>query len=154
MATIVEGIFQGELPWLLIISGGMIALAIELLGIGSLPVAIGLYLPLSLSTPIMAGGVLAWLVTNASAQGVRKLKQEHGVLFGSGLVAGDGLMGVLIAFIIAGFPGYRQFYDAHVGGMVSGLSGDLLSLAAFAGLMAMFWIVIQRQSSSGRGASQ
>jgi len=65
MATVVQGVMNFDLPWEPILVGGVIALAIELLGIQSLPVAIGLYLPLSLSTPLMLGGVVALLVKKA-----------------------------------------------------------------------------------------
>ncbi|MFH2054369.1 MAG: oligopeptide transporter, OPT family, partial [bacterium] len=146
MATIVEGMFQGQLPWILIISGGMIALSIELLGIGSLPVAIGLYLPLSLSTPIMAGGFLAWLVARFTGKDRVKMRQEHGILFGSGLVAGDALLGVIIAFIIMSSKSYKTFYDSYPEGMISGLGGELIALGAFGLTMLLFWLMIRRQS--------
>lgn len=146
MATIVEGMFQGQLPWILIISGGMIALSIELLGIGSLPVAIGLYLPLSLSTPIMAGGLLAWLVSRFTGKDRVKTAQEHGILFGSGLVAGDAFFGVVIAFIIMGSKSYKAFYDSYPNGMLAGLPGQLVAIGAFALTMLLFWMVIRRQS--------
>jgi putative OPT family oligopeptide transporter len=146
MATIVEGMFQGQLPWILIISGGVIALSIELLGIGSLPVAIGLYLPLSLSTPIMAGGFLAWLVARVTNKDRVKLRQEHGILFGSGLVAGDALLGVLIAFIIMSSSSYKTFYDSYPEGMLHGLGGEILALGVFGLTMLIFWLVIRRQS--------
>lgn len=148
MATIVEGMFQGQLPWLLIISGGFIALAIELLGIGSLPVAIGLYLPLSLSTPIMAGGLLAWIVGRIGGSDKAKLRQEHGILFGSGLVAGDALFGVIIAFVIMFSGGYKHFYDSFPDGMLSGTGGQLLSLGVFALTMLLYWVTIRRQSKT------
>ncbi|MCK4857390.1 MAG: oligopeptide transporter, OPT family, partial [candidate division Zixibacteria bacterium] len=150
MATLIEGIFQGQLPWILIISGGMIALSIELLGIGSLPVAIGLYLPLSLSTPIMAGGFLCWLVGKVMGRkdARAKIRQEHGILFGSGLVAGDALLGVIIAFIIMGSTGYKAFYDSLPDGRLDGTPGMLLSLAMFALTMAIYWFVVKRQSRS------
>lgn len=146
MATIVEGMFQGELPWLLIIAGGFIALSVELLGIGSLPVAIGLYLPLSLSTPIMAGGLLAWLVGKVGNPEKVKLRKEHGVLFGSGLVAGDALLGVATAFVIMFSPVYKAFYDKYPDGIVSGLGGSVLSLGVFALTILIYWVVIRKQS--------
>jgi len=66
MATVVQGVMSFDLPWLPIIVGGVLALVIELLGVPSLPVAIGLYLPLSLSTPIMVGGLVALLIKKTS----------------------------------------------------------------------------------------
>ncbi|MFP4499007.1 MAG: OPT family oligopeptide transporter, partial [Vulcanimicrobiota bacterium] len=61
MAILIRGIMEGNLPWILILTGGFIALCVELLGAPSLPFAVGLYLPLELSTPIMVGGLLSWL---------------------------------------------------------------------------------------------
>ncbi len=90
MSLVVKGVMEGTMPWYLVGTGVFIALSIELLGIHSLPVAVGLYLPLELSTPIFLGGILA------SFGG----KRENGILYASGLVAGDALVGILIALLI------------------------------------------------------
>lgn len=140
MATIVEATFGSGLPWAPIISGGMIALGIELLGIRSLPFAIGMYLPLSLSTPIFAGGILHWLIKR-SKDDMSTIGKRHqkGILFSSGLVAGDALIGVMVAALVAGVGSYREYFEAH-GGHDTSLSGEYgvwLSLALFAG-MAVF----------------
>ena len=103
MKLLVQGVVDQELPWVLILVGAASALIVELLGLPSLPFAVGLYLPLSLSTPIMAGGLLRWLVGKA-----RKSQSEThspGVLAASGLVAGHGLMGVTFVGIAA-FAGW------------------------------------------------
>jgi len=139
MATLVQGVMNANLPWLPIIVGGMIALAVELLGVSSLPFAIGLYLPLSLSTPIMAGGLVSFLIDKFSKDDSRKAKNENGILFSSGLVAGDALVAVLVAFMIGTWKTYEHFYDAHEGmaGTVSGAFGPWLSLICFAGLAGL-----------------
>lgn len=82
MELVVRGVFEGDLPWVLIGAGGMLALAFELLGIASLPVAVGLYLPLELSLPIFLGSLLAWGPS------------ERRVLYASGVIAGDALVGL------------------------------------------------------------
>ena len=122
-----------------IIVGGMIALAVELLGISSLPFAIGLYLPLSLSTPLMAGGLMSMIVKKVSKKDDQKKNNEQGVLFGSGLVAGDALIGVAVAALIGSWAGYREFYENHDGMMVTltGAFGPWLSLILFFGLAAV-----------------
>lgn len=148
MATIVEGLFNGQLPWILIISGGFVAFAVELLGISSLPFAIGLYLPLSLSTPLMAGGILAWLVDKFSRKDAVKEIQEHGILFGSGLVAGDALLGLAVAFVIMGSESFKAFQDRFEGGMLEGTLGNLVSIAAFALTMLIYWLVINRRKKA------
>ncbi|MFQ5606900.1 MAG: OPT family oligopeptide transporter [Candidatus Zixiibacteriota bacterium] len=137
MATIVEATFGSGLPWAPIIAGGMIAIAIELLGVRSLPFAIGMYLPLSLSTPIFAGSILHWLI-HRSKDDRTKISRRHqrGVLFSSGLVAGDALIGVIIAGLVAGLGSFRSYYEAH-GSMENSLSGHWglwLSLAMLGGL--------------------
>ncbi|MEA3307829.1 MAG: oligopeptide transporter, OPT family [Elusimicrobiota bacterium] len=110
MAMVVKGVMSNTLPWTLIIFGMMIAAVVELMGIGSLPFAIGLYLPVSLSTPIMVGGLVSLFVSkmsvnkNQTTEEKHKAKQEtmdRGILVASGLVAGDALMGILIAILAA-----------------------------------------------------
>jgi uncharacterized oligopeptide transporter (OPT) family protein len=97
MAMIINGIFGGNLPWILIIFGVLIGIVVELLGISSLPFAIGLYLPFSLSAPIMMGGLVAGLIALSTKD--KEHENEKGVLFSSGLVAGDALMGIIIAML-------------------------------------------------------
>jgi len=139
MATVVQGIMNADLPWAPIIVGGMIALAVELLGVQSLPFAIGLYLPLSLSTPIMCGGLIALLVKKYSRQSDYGNRNIRGILFSSGLVAGDALIGVMVAFMIGSWGAYAVFYDGHEGMMntLTGSYGPWLALAVFAGLIAI-----------------
>jgi putative OPT family oligopeptide transporter len=139
MSVIVQGVMTGNLPWIPIIVGCMLAAAIELVGISSLPFAIGLYLPLDLSTPIMTGGLIALVVRKISKEEVAKKREERGILFGSGLVAGDALLGVIIAFIIAFFPYYRVFYEAHEELSLTAGYGPWVSLVAFAGISFMLY---------------
>ncbi len=141
MATVVQGVMNANLPWVPIIVGVMIALGVELLGVQSLPFAIGLYLPISLSTPIMAGGVIAYLVRKLSSQEKAGERNMRGVLFASGLVAGDALVGVLVAFLIGSWAAYAGYYDRHEGMMnsVSGSFGPWLALILFAGLAAVLF---------------
>ncbi len=144
MATVVQGVMNANIPWAPILVGGMIALAVELLGIQSLPFAIGLYLPLSLSTPLMAGGILAYLIKKSTRKKViSHSRYQMGILFGSGLVAGDALIGVGTAGLIVGSLNYREFFDSHEGMMstLSGGFGPYLSLIAFVGLGIMFYFV-------------
>ncbi len=96
MSLLIRGIMEGSLPWTLILAGGFIAICVELLGAPALPFAVGLYLPLELSTPIMVGGLLAWIVTKKYKGKEMKVRNENGVLTSSGLIAGDALMGILV----------------------------------------------------------
>jgi len=140
MATIVQGVMNQNLPWAPILVGAMIAIAVELLGISSLPFAIGLYLPLSLSAPIMTGGIVALIIRKMSHKDENKAKNERGILFASGLVAGDALIGVAVAFMML-WPRYAGFYDAHEGmwNTLTGSVGPWLSLAMFALVALVLW---------------
>lgn len=106
MHTLTKGVFEGSLPWSLVLIGGGIAIVIELLHIPALPFAIGLYLPLELNTPIFIGGLLAWGVTKILPAKEHKEANERGLLVASGLVAGDALTGVGLAALLA--------YDKHL----------------------------------------
>ena len=94
MKLVVEGVMEGNLPWNLILVGVAIAVAVELMGIESLPFAVGMYLPIHLSMGIMIGGIIRRIVEK-----VRKSGVERGILFTSGMIAGEGLVGILLAFM-------------------------------------------------------
>ena len=139
MATIVQGVMTGGIPWLYIIVGIMLACAIELVGISSLPFAIGLYLPLELSTPIMAGGLIALLVGKVAKKQDLWKRQERGILFSSGLVAGDALVGVGIAFLVAFWAKYNAFNRVHGETPLAGSIAPWLALFAFAVIGFFLW---------------
>ena len=100
MKMLVEGIMNAELPWGLILTGVFIAVAVEILKIPVMPFAVGMYLPFSLSAGIMAGGAVRFIVERI--KGTDKEKKERtdrGVLFTSGLIAGEGIIGILLAVL-------------------------------------------------------
>ncbi|MDE6761913.1 MAG: oligopeptide transporter, OPT family [Lachnospiraceae bacterium] len=99
MRMIVEGVMEGNLPWALVFIGVFIAIVIEILGISVLPVAIGLYLPLELSATIMIGGLIRWFTDKKAHSEVKNKDADTGVLFCSGLIAGEGLVGILLAVL-------------------------------------------------------
>ncbi len=104
MALVVDGILTQKLPWGLILIGAFLAVAIELLGVPSLPVAVGVYLPISTSATMMAGGVLRWLVDRRLSAHEREgpgADSGPGVLFSSGLIAGGAITGVVLAALQA-----------------------------------------------------
>ena len=88
---------DGNLPWTLIFIGVFIAIVIELLGISALPVAIGLYLPLELSAPIVLGGLIKFIVEKV--YGKQNDESGKGILFCSGLIAGEGILGIVLAIL-------------------------------------------------------
>ncbi len=99
MRMLVDGVLDGNLPWTLIIIGGAMAMIVELVGLPSLPFAVGFYLPMALSMPIMAGGLVRGVVER---QVRRKTGDDDpGILTASGLVAGNGLMGIALVIVTA-----------------------------------------------------
>jgi len=99
MATLVTGVMAGHLPWALMLLGAALALAAEAAGVVTLAFAIGLYLPVTTSAPLIFGGVLRALVGRA---GDSEHSTDGATLFASGLIAGDALMGVAIAGLVVG----------------------------------------------------
>lgn len=95
MKMIVEGVMDGNLPWALVFIGIFAAVVVEILGIPVLPVAIGLYLPLELSSTIMIGGIIRHFADKKN----KESEAGAGVLFCSGMIAGEGLVGILLAIL-------------------------------------------------------
>ena len=97
MKLLVEGIMDANLPWALILIGVFVAVVVEILQVPVMPFAVGMYLPFSLSAGIMAGGVVRFIVEKIKGRG------DRGVLFTSGLIAGEGIMGIILAvFAVVG----------------------------------------------------
>jgi hypothetical protein len=105
MALITDGILNQKLPWTLVLLGVFIAVVLELCGVPSLPFAVGVYLPLSSSTPIFAGGLIRYLSDRwARGSGGRprsasEAEMSPGVLLATGFIAGGAIAGVLVAFL-------------------------------------------------------
>lgn len=104
MKLVIEGVMNGNLPWALIFTGIGIGIVVELLGIQILPFAVGLYLPIHLSTPIMIGGIIRGILDSKKAK--NKLSEKaadekinSGVLYSSGLIAGEGIIGIVLAIL-------------------------------------------------------
>jgi putative OPT family oligopeptide transporter len=129
MKTVIEGVLQAKIPWGFVIAGAGLGAFVELLRLPSLPFAVGLYLPVSTMTPIFAGGCIRRFIEKRYAHDQAQLSQrrERGILFGSGLIAGEGLLGVGIALyaFFLGKPG-------GVGHILPGTLGNIFSLAIFA----------------------
>ena len=100
MKLVVEGVMGGTLPWSLLLCGVGIALCIEVIGIPVLPFAVGLYLPIYLSAPIFLGGLIRWFVEKKKAKASEQEQKEtveKGILYCSGLIAGEGVIGMILA---------------------------------------------------------
>lgn len=122
MKMIIEGVMDGNLPWALVFIGVFVAIVIEILGIPVLPVAIGLYLPLELSTPIMIGGIIRWFIDKKADEKEKNNEANSGVLFSSGLIAGEGLLGIVLAILaVFGLDKYIDFSGFFDLGLIGGL---------------------------------
>ncbi|MFW6140570.1 MAG: OPT family oligopeptide transporter [Acidobacteriota bacterium] len=137
MKTVIEGVLGGDLPWGLVLIGGSFAVVAELLRIPSLPLAVGIYLPLSTMTPIYVGGMLRQLVERKAGKNEegRKKRSEKGILLSSGFIAGEGIAGVLIAlyaFVVKAKP-------EGIGIQYPGETGQFVALAVFIGLAAYLY---------------
>jgi len=97
MAIVIDGILNRRLPWDLVLIGALIAVVLELVGVSSLPFAVGVYLPLETSVTIFVGGMLRWFLDKAFSRPAASSDMSPGVLMSSGYIAGGSLAGVLIA---------------------------------------------------------
>ena len=122
MKMIIEGVMEGNLPWALVFIGVFIAIVVEILGISVLPVAIGLYLPLELSSTIMIGGVIRWFVDKKKADKEENKDANSGILFCSGMIAGEGLVGIILAILaVVNVAGKIDLSGSFTTGIVGGV---------------------------------
>ncbi len=131
MKTLVEGVMTQNIPWVLIGVGALLGVAVELLGVSALPFAIGIYLPPPLTLPLMVGGFIGWRAGAGETGG-------RGVLYASGLVAGDALAGIVWALAV-GIPGLYEWHSGLAEGSWLGRYADAGSLLIFGWLAATLW---------------
>lgn len=141
-----------NLPWTLVFAGVFMAVVVEILGIPVLPFAVGLYLPIHLSTPIMAGGLIRLYFDKKKManEEERKHKVENGILYSSGLIAGEGLVGILLAvFAIWTIKGVSV--GDRLAGLLGGFSiGNWGGLAFFAVLLASLVFFINKKNKDAK----
>ena len=149
MSYIIKGILNHQLPWTLVILGGAVAVVLEMCGVASLAFAVGVYLPLSSSTPIFIGGAVRWLVDRhlkhrfesanlTDAELVAETDKSPGVLVASGYIAGGAIAGIGIAFMAGALTGFNQKITDVMTASNPAFDGpwsDALSLIPFAALM-------------------
>ncbi|MBD3402748.1 oligopeptide transporter, OPT family [candidate division GN15 bacterium] len=129
MKTIVEGVLSSGIPWGLVLIGVALGIVIEILALPSLPFAVGLYLPVSTMMPIFVGGLIRRFIEGRYRNDEEQLedRRKNGILFSSGLIGGEGLLGVGIAI-------WAFFVDkpTGIGINIADPFNSLISLAAFA----------------------
>ena len=138
MKMVIEGVMNANLPWVLVFIGVFFAIIIKILRIPVLPVAIGLYLPIHLSVPLMIGGFVKLFVQKRkfNTEKEREMAISNGVLYSSGMIAGEGIVGILLAvFAIIKVSGGKTLGEAiDISGSFS--LGNIGSLIFFAALIA------------------
>lgn len=157
MSYIIKGVLDQKLPWGLVLLGVMIAIVLEMSGIPSLAFAVGVYLPLSSSSPIFIGGMVRWLVDRSMRKRLRhrNLTEDQlvaegdkspGVLMASGYIAGGAIAGIVIAFM-AGLPaldpvdkGIKNWSKTN-NPFYEGAYADLLTLIPFLLLTFLLYAV-------------
>ena len=99
MKMVVEGVMGGKMPWTLVFTGVFLAVVIEILGLPVLPVAIGIYLPIHLNAAIMLGGLVRLFVEKRKYASEKEKSDsiQSGILYTSGMIAGEGVVGILLA---------------------------------------------------------
>ncbi len=134
MAAVIKPLMSNQpAPWMLYAVGGIFALVLEMIGVPPLAFALGMYIPLSLNTPILAGGIISHLVIKSSKnEALSAKRRERGTLIASGFIAGGAIMGVLSAFLK-----YIRFEELSfvrpiiTEGWAESDGGQLLALALF-----------------------
>jgi putative OPT family oligopeptide transporter len=155
VSYIIKGILDRELPWGLVIFGALLSIVMELAGVPSLAFAVGVYLPISTSAPLAAGGLIRWLVDRRSrrlpecqamsdTQFTALTDRGPGVLLASGYIAGGAIAGIVIAFLagaMGNFDASLQRWAAANNPAFEGPWADVLALGPFALLMILLWLV-------------
>lgn len=168
MSYIIKGILNRELPWGLVLLGVMIAVVLEMSGIPSLAFAVGVYLPLSSTSPILIGGLIRWLVDRNLFKKLahRNLSEEElaaeadkspGVLMASGYIAGGAIAGIIIAImagVLTDFTDRVTKYMDSTNPFFSGPFSDALALIPFAVLCLLLYLAGREVILSGRSKAR
>lgn len=125
MKIIVEGVMGGNLPWGLVFVGAFIAVMAELIGIPVLPFAIGVYLPVQLNACIMVGGIIR-LALDKLKRKDKDAVVNDGILFCSGMIAGEGLVGIILALLAVFGVGEILDVSSYIPKPISDLGGIAL----------------------------
>ena len=153
-SLLIEGILGGKLEWGLVVLGVLIAFAMEFAGVAALPFAVGMYLPLSTTTPIFVGGALRWLAERWRGKSSSEAETEtsSGVLLSSGYIAGGSLCGLIIAFFQLLPDSFKKGLDLSE--YVRAADPKVLSLLMFLILAAILLWIGSRKAAMENGTNE
>ena len=136
MAAVIKPLMEGgETPWILYFAGAVLALVLNWIGVPALAFSLGMFIPMSLNLPLVAGGAIAWFVSNRSKdEALNKARFDRGTLLASGFIAGGALMGVVAA--VLKFVGV----DIYMADWAVSNSAEWLALAMYIALAIYFTI--------------
>ncbi len=155
MGVILNGVLGGTMNWALVLMGALIAVVLELCGLSALPFAVGVYVPMGVTTPIFLGGLVRWTVEkvgaarkrHAPAASLAESESSPGVLLASGYIAGGTLAGVVLAFLEFG-PTLKKALDYSTSVAGTFLVQETTAWAVFAGLMLLMLVWGMRRSTT------
>ena len=138
MKMIIEGVMNANLPWGLVFAGAFIAIILEILRVPAMPVAIGLYLPIHLTSALMVGGLVRLFVEKKRIKNEddRESMINSGVIFSSGMIAGEGLVGIILAGL-AIIPARNTTVGAMIDISEKFSLGQIGSVVAYAGIVLL-----------------
>ena len=139
MAAVIEPLMSGQgAPWMLYLAGAILALILNFMGVPVLAFALGMFIPLSLNTPLLVGGAISWLVSRKrekdgeKAEELAQARNEKGTLIASGFIAGGALMGVVSALIkFCGVECYLTDWAASNGAAIVGVVAYIALIVYF-----------------------
>ena len=136
MAAVIKPLMEGgETPWVLYFAGAVLALVLNWIGVPALAFSLGMFIPMSLNAPLVAGGAIAWFVSNRSKdEALNKARFDRGTLLASGFIAGGALMGVVAA--VLKFAGV----DMYMGEWAETNGAEWLALAMYIALAIYFTV--------------
>lgn len=159
VSYIIKGILDQQLPWALVLLGVMIAVVLQMSFVPALAFAVGVYIPLAASTPILVGGFIRWLVDRRTRrkaayaamndeQFTAESDKSPGVLLASGYIAGGAIAGIAIAFfagVLSDFDAAVTAWSAANNPFYGGAYADLLALIPFAAICVFLYLVARER---------